>query len=256
MRLRGPSWVLALALAVSVPAHAQTDFQLWSTLSYDWARSDRLTNGVRVEPKVLIDAPDGDPGWATLDVIPTVDYVVRNWMDATGELVLGYTAETDDLNSGEVTPRVGARFHVFSRDLPRLLHPHDKNGERAPKHRLVVRDYVRAEWRNLYYSDGSPSSSTWRFRNRLELQYPLNRAKVTQDGAWALAADWEWFIPVDDPQERFATKERIRAGFEFRHSGRWKYAGFYVWDRSRDQTSGGFDSTSHALEFCATRVVR
>jgi hypothetical protein len=33
---------------------------------------------------------------------------------------------------------------------------------------LVVRDLARLEWRNLWYSNDQPMSSTLRFRNRVE----------------------------------------------------------------------------------------
>ena len=55
-----------------------------------------------------------------------------------------------------------------------------------------------------------------RFRNRLEFQVPLNREKVSDDGARYLLADWEWFIPLSDPAERFASRQRVRAGLGYR----------------------------------------
>ena len=79
--------------------------------------------------------------------------------------------------------------------------------------RVVLRDLVRWESRNLFYSGAKQGSdSTWRFRNRLETQFPINHEKVTNDRTHYLLADWEWFRPIGgDPSERFANRQRIRA---------------------------------------------
>jgi len=88
------------------------------------------------------------------------------------------TKQTDDVDSTEVTPRLGVRFHLFSRAL--RFHPREK----APRRRIVVRELVRVESRNFIYSGGDPESeSTLRFRNRLELLLPLNKERITDDGA-------------------------------------------------------------------------
>ena len=73
-------------------------------------------------------------------------------------------------------------------------------------------DLFRVESRNIFYGGaGSGTSSTVRLRNRLELLVPLNKERLSDDGARYLLADWEWFAPVDEPNERFANKQRIRA---------------------------------------------
>ena len=53
----------------------------------------------------------------------------------------------------------------------------------------------------------------------------MNRPRMTDNGASYLAADWEWFIPVDDPDERFANRQRIRAGIGYRRSFAWRFEG-------------------------------
>ena len=137
--------------------------------------------------------------------------------------------QTDDVDSTEVTPRLGARFHLFSRR--QLL----QVAEQAPQRRIVVRDLVRVESRNFFYSGGdADNESTFRFRNRLEFLLPLNKASITDDGARYWLADWEWFVPLDDPEERFANRQRIRTGIGYRRSFNWRYELLYIWTRSRD----------------------
>lgn len=114
---------------------------------------------------------------------------------------------------------------------------------------------IKIDWsRNLFYSSDKPTSSTWRFRNRVELEFPLNRAKVTTDGARYLTSDWEWFVPIGDPAERFANKQRIRVGLGYRRNVRWRFEGFYIWERSRDTTGEPFETTDHVLQIGLKRV--
>ena len=58
----------AVLLVVPAPASAQTNLQLWGNLTLDWVKSDRLVYELDVEPKVLLDAAEGAPGWRNLDV--------------------------------------------------------------------------------------------------------------------------------------------------------------------------------------------
>jgi len=111
------------------------------------------------------------------------------------------------LNSFELTGRAGLRFHLTSRDL-RVTSRGLLGREKPSKRRVVLRDYLRVEERNFFYSTDKPDSSTWRVRNRFECQYPLNRERTSMDGARYLMADWAWFVPMGDPSERFANSQR------------------------------------------------
>ena len=186
--------------------------------------------------------------WRNLDITPSVEHPVTNMFDVVGEMTLGRTKQTDDLDTTEVTARGGVRFHLFSRQRSLLLN------EALPKRRVVIRDLVRVESRNFFYSNGDPSDSTVRFRNRLELMWPLNRSNLGDDGAVSALSDWEWFIPVSDPTERFASRQRIRAGLTYRHSVRWRFATLFIWNRSRDTTTAPFTTSEHIVDVQVKRV--
>ena len=111
---------LLLVTLVAADAAAQTNGQLWGNLTFDWIRSPRLTYELDIEPKVLVSKPADDPGWRNLDVTPSVEFAMKKRLDLVGELVTGFTKQTDDENSVELTPRIGVRLHLFSRDLPTL----------------------------------------------------------------------------------------------------------------------------------------
>ena len=102
-----------------------------------------------------------------------------------------------------MTPRIGFRLHLLSNLRQAIVK------ERRPKRRLVIRDLLRLEWRNLYYSSDKADSSTVRLRNRLQSLWPLNRSLITDNGVAYLNADWEWFIPFDDPDERLRAMAQL-----------------------------------------------
>jgi Protein of unknown function (DUF2490) len=247
-----PPAVCGLLLTTAVPAaFAQTNLQLWGNVTLDWVTSDRLVYELDFEPKGLLEAPEGEADWRNLDLTPNVEYSPNGWLDLIAEAVVGYTKQTDDVNSTELTPRVGLRFHFLSRALPTAI----RGRERAPSRRVVVRDLVRVESRNIFYSGaGSGSESTVRFRNRLEFLVPLNKRKMTDDGARYLLADWEWFIPLDDVEERFANKQRIRTGLGYRRSFAWRFEALYMWTRSRNTIEEGFTTSDNIINLRVKRL--
>jgi hypothetical protein len=240
--------VVVLLMCASV-ASAQTTRQLWGNLTFNWAMSERLVYELDLEPKTLLNAAEGEPDWLNLDVTPNVEYSPNSWLDIVAETTLGRTKQSDDVDSTEVTPRLGARFHLFSRTF--RFHPR----EQAPRRRIVVRELVRFESRNFFYSGGDvESESTFRFRNRLEFLLPLNKERITDDGAGYWLADWEWFVPLDDPDERFANRQRIRIGLGYRRSFNWRYELLYIWTRSRDTIHSGFSTTENIVDVRVKRV--
>jgi hypothetical protein len=238
------------SLLTASPGFAQAEYQLWGNVTLDWVKSHRLTYELDVWPQVLLDPPQGDPGWWELDATPAVQYSPKRWLDLVGQVKVGYTKQTDDMNSVELTPSGGVRLHLFPQGLP--VSP---LRERVPSRRVVIRDLARVESRNLLYMGaGSGSSSTVRCRNRLEVLVPLNRQKLTDTGARYVLADWELFWPLDDPAERYASKARIRAGVGYRRSVAWRYELLYVWNRSRNTIDEGFATTNGAIDIRVRRV--
>jgi hypothetical protein len=241
--------LVAVLLMCAPVASAQTTTQLWGNLTFNWVKSDRLVYELDFEPKALLDAPEGEPDWRNLDVTPNVEYSLRPWLDLVADTTIGRTMQTDDLDSTEVTPRLGVRFHLFSRAQKFRVREH------APRRRIVVRDLVRFESRNFFYSGGDvESESTFRFRNRLEFLLPLNRERITDDGAGYWLADWEWFVPLDDADERFGNRQRIRTGIGYRRSFNWRYELLYVWTRSRNTLDEGFSTTENIIDVRVKRL--
>lgn len=241
--------IAVFLLACAIDSGAQTNMQLWGTFTAVKPQTERLSYEVEFEPKVLVASAADEPGWASLDVTPAVEYAVKPFFDVVGELATGYTFQTDDVNSFELSPRAGVRLHLTPRDVRRgplkQLRLH---------HRLVIRDLARFEQRTLFYTGDVPTDAVGRFRNRFEVLLPLNRDRVSDDGAKYLMADWEWFIPMDDPAERFANRQRIRAGFAHRRNATWRFEALYLWTRSRDTTDEGFTTSDNIINLRVRRV--
>lgn len=156
--LRATVWA-GMWVLVPATAHAHANLQLWGNVTVDWVKSQRLVYEFDIEPKVLLDAPEGEPGWRNLDLTANVEYSPKGWMDLVAETTIGVTKQTDDIDSLEVTPRIGVRFHVFART--QRFHPR----ESAQRRRFVLRDLVRLESRNIFYGGaGNETSSTVRLR--------------------------------------------------------------------------------------------
>lgn len=239
---------MAGALISPAPATAQPNTQVWSEIRLDWIKSHAVTFSLDVEPKTLVSKPADDPGWRTLDVTPSVEITHGRWIDVLGEMHVGWTKQTDDLSSTEVTPRIGLRLHILSNLENQLMK------ERQPRHRLVIRDLLRLEWRNLFYSTDRPDASTVRLRNRVELLFPITRPRITDNGAIYLLTDGELFWQEDDIDERYASKERLRAGVGYRRSTAWRFEALYIADRSRDSAHSSFTTTDNIFDFTIRRV--
>lgn len=241
--------LLLTLLGAASAAEAQDTTQLWGEFKLSWVKSRHLTYGVDVEPKVLLSKPDGDPGWVTLDLTPSVEFSHGEWLDVLGELLVARTRQTDDLDSTEITPRIGVRLHLLSNLREDLVK------EERPSHRVVLRNLARLEARNLFYSAADkPNKSTLRFRDRIELMCALTRPRVTDNGAIYALGDLEWFWQLDDATERFANKQRVRGGVGYRHSSAWRFEGLLIWDRSRNTIDQPFNTSDLVLDLTVKRV--
>jgi hypothetical protein len=243
-----------LATASAVPA--QTNVQVWGDLSLNWTRTGPASWAMDLEPQALLASSEDEPGWWSFGVTPNFEYAAKNWLDVITEVRTVYSRQTDALNSFELTPRAGFRLHLFSRDVPNRVDRYITPGERPPKRRLVLRDRLLIEERNLFYSQDQPTTSTWRVRNRVEFQFALNRDKATDAGARTILADYEAFLPLGTADERFSNRHRIRSGLGFRQSFAWRAELVYVWTRSRNTLDEPFSTSDNAISFTVQRFFK
>jgi len=239
---------LLVALGPTPTATAQSTGELWGNLTIDWLASERLTYTLDVEPKVQVTTVTKQSRFSNLDVWPSVDLAVSGWLDAHGEFLTGVSNEQDGSNSTEITERMGVRLHVLSR----LIQEHDarRGAEREaqPRRRGTFGTLLRFEHRDLLHSD-SPTTSSWRFRARVELAYPLNRAKLTSDGTVYLTSDTELFAPLsEDPQQGQVNQWRLRNGVGYRTSFKTRLEALYIWTTKKDPGTEAFTTDSQAFD--------
>ncbi len=249
MRLGVRAFIILAIAAAIVPrdVSAQTTQQLWANVTLDWHPSPRVTYSVDFEPKAVFSAPPDQPGWANMDLTPSAEFAATTWLDLVGEGIFGRTRQTDNLRTTETSVRGGVRLHFFSQRRPLFK-------ELLPTRRLVQRNLLRWERRRLSYSGGEPSETGSRFRDRIEFLFPVNRPKLGEDGTVHLIADWEWFVPFTDQQERFANRRRFRGGFGYRRNRRWQMAALYMRTNSRDTLDEPFTTSENIIDLQIKRV--
>jgi hypothetical protein len=235
-------------LTCASSATAQSIGEIWGNLTIDWLASERLVYTLDIEPKIQVTAVTEQSRFANVDVWPSVEFALSGWIDAHGEFLTGFTNEQDGSNTTEITERIGARLHIFSRLIQERASRRGAAREVQPRRRGTISTLLRFEHRDLLSSD-SPTTSSWRFRGRVEFAYPLNRPKLTSDGTVYLTSDTELFIPMsDDPHQGQVNQWRLRNGLGYRLSFNTRFEALYIWTTKKDAATGQFATDSQALD--------
>jgi hypothetical protein len=222
---------------------------LWGYLALDWLTSERLTYELKIEPKTQPFVRRPDTAWVSLDATPRVEYTVARWVDVLAEVDVGHLRQSDNnANTLRVTPRVGVQLHIFRR----IMYAGAGKGtarEKQPNKRVHVSTLVRFENPNTFDTAGSrPRSRDWQLRSRSEILYPLNRPKMTADGAVYVKSDGELFLPVDSAAAGGLVSElRLRGGIGYRRNFAWRFEALYIWIGERDAQTSPIASRIHAL---------
>ena len=252
-----PVWALALMLiaGVACPAAAQATAQLWSNVTVDWLQSERLTYEMDFEPKGDVYTAPGRTRAVNLQVTSAVEYAPNGWFDLVGDLVGAYTHQNDGADTLELSPRIGVRLHIMSQIVQSRAARRGPEREKQPRRRLTVSTLMRLEQRNLFSGGGSGATGSWRFRDRGEVAYPLNRPKLTSDGAVYLSTDAEAFVPVGEHVAGGIVNQiRVRSGIGYRSSFAWRVQVLYMWTGARETASGALVPHSHAIDVRIKRV--
>lgn len=243
-------FIIALAAVLAAGAVRGQDrssgpaTQIWLNVTPAWAKGDRLYLELDAEAKWQVS--DGEE-WRNLDLTPLVEYYPADWLALEAEATVGNTLQRGGLDTFEVTPRIGARLHLFAKLAPQRPGIPGLKHDRFPLTRLGVSTLARLEWRNFWYSDATPDQHTWRARLRLEGKLALNRRKLSEDGLIYAIADVEYYWPLgDDIAETYVNKLRARTGLGYRVSASRKLELLYIrdWNRSSPQSDAAQDSRS------------
>jgi hypothetical protein len=228
-------------------ANAQAAGQLWGTGTVTWLATDRLQVRVQVEPEAQLIVPSGQPTFFSVDTTPRALFIVAPWIDVLGEIDFGTKNQSNEVNTTSVTPRIGVQLHILSRIL---AGGGGRGAEREPESRLRLdfRSLLRLEDEQQKSSTDSSFSSSWTFRDRFRVAYPLNRPKVTSSGAVYVTTDAEAFVPLDGG---FINQLRVRSGIGYRRSFPWRFEALYIWTGERSYPSDPLAVKNHALDLRA-----
>lgn len=246
--------VAALLLCASSPELAaqevteDTSRQLWGNFITAFPRSEKLY--LEADAEVATQVSGGGDDWGYVYGTGLAEYYPNDFLDLTGELVAGYTDQNANEDSWEATLRFGLRLHLL-RQFVRSTFIERIRKERTSGNRFSIANLARFEYRNFWYDGDLPDSSDWRFRDRIEMKFAVNRDDLGEDGVWYLIGDVEWFVPLDDAEEapeRFATKRRVRLGLGYRHSYRWRFSALLMADNARDTLDGDVEADARMID--------
>jgi Protein of unknown function (DUF2490) len=232
--------VVSLARTVS----ADPTDQVWSTSTVSWLATDRLTCRIRFRPKFQIGGPVNKSAWISNSTIPRVLYVVSPWIDVVGEVDWGLKNGDDQPDTHIVTPRFGVQLHVLSQ-IRDLGAQGGASREQQPQRRMDFVTLIRVEDQIEESSSDASHSSTWRFRDRFRVTYPLNRPKTTSDGAIYVTGDAEAFVLLDNGT---LNELRFRSGMGYRPSFPWRFEALYLWTTERNTSSGAWSLASRSVD--------
>jgi hypothetical protein len=230
------------AFVSPVVANAQTPFQLWESGTIVWLTSDRVLMRVVIQSKDQL-TPVDQTKFFSISATPRILYVVAPWIDALGEINVTRKDQSNSVDSTTVSPRIGVQLHILSR---LLYGDGGASREPEPRQRFDFRTLLRLEDTRESTNTNSSTTSTWTFRDRWTVAYPLNRPKTTSDGAVYLITDIEGFVPLDGG---FINQLRVRTGPGYRLSFPWKFEWLYVWDGQRSHPSEPLSTNYNAFYF-------
>jgi len=224
-----------------------TSRQIWGNFITAFPQSEKLY--LEADAEIATQASGGGDDWGYVYGTGLAEYYPSDWVDLTGELVAGYTDQNASEDSWEATLRFGLRLHL----LRQIMSSSFLGGirrERVSGNRFSIANLARFEYRNFWYDGNSPDTSDWRFRDRIEMKFALNRNDLAEDGVLYLIGDLEWFVPLDEPKapERFATKRRVRLGLGYRQNYRWRFSVLLMGDNARDTLDGDVEADARMID--------
>ncbi len=166
--------------------------------------------------------------WRSIEYNPTLSWSYTQHFDLIGSMRLQETLQTENVNTLELTPIVGARVHL------------------TPNSKILTRVMARYEFRNIKNLDTKEWSSSGRTRVRIGALIPLNNPTMfNKDKLWYGIMDGEWFFVVDEEvKERYANRFRFRAGLGYRLTYNSRFEFIYTYQESRNK----FDNNEATID--------
>lgn len=205
------------------------DEQLWLDfqLSYPFGGRYLLENTTSYQTLL-----SKDDKWRSFSISPTFEYSILRRLDLLSEVGIGYTLQTEGVNSWDVMPMVGGRFFITQ--------------NKRIDTRLVLRYQLRY-FKQVEANDWDISNRT---RIRGEIFACINGPNLFTDKLVYALADYEEFIVLDQQlDERYANRRRARIGLAYRLNYTHRFELTYTIQSSRNQIEGDFISSDNIIQF-------
>lgn len=213
-----------LLLVGGVNAHGQVN-QVWADYVLNVPFANSYVFDTEFSYRTLVTKQDK---WRSFSISPDLEKSVTNNIDVMFTLGTEFTQQETGYNTIELKPVLGMRYHF------------------TPNNRIMVRGLIRAEFRNLYYREGSTWEHSNRLRFRVESIIPINRKSYFENQLWYGLLDAELFWVTDQQlDERFANQFRFRGGLGYRLSYGWRFEFLYTDQFTRNNLAGDFEETSN-----------
>ncbi len=230
-----------LITLASLYANDETSKQIWGNYIVGSMLDDKLYSELDFEPKIQI---SGQEKWANLDTTSLVEYFPNRWIDLTAELVAGYTTQTNDIKSFELTPRLGIRFHIFGN-----IREYLPTYEYLQLNRFSLSTLIRYEYRSLWTNDNTSEHQS-RLRVRVETKTAFNQDNMSYDNTYYLFGDIEGYFNFgDDIEEVFSNKARVRLGPGYRYDDKHTFEVLMIYDYARNTIEGDARHDAFAISF-------
>ncbi|HTE26193.1 DUF2490 domain-containing protein [Flavitalea sp.] len=201
--------------------------QVWFEymLNYPFAKKFNLENAFTYSTLI------SKPRWWALDYAPTLEYALSPRIDLMAASTFSYTLQSEDYNSFEIRPMLGTKIHI------------------TPYRRINLRLLLRFEMRNIKNLETKEWQTTFRPRSRGELLVPFNQRSMSADKLWYGLADVEWFFAIEDVEERFANRFRVRAGLGYRVNYGSRFEFIYTLQKSKNSIDDDFYTADNIFRF-------
>jgi len=220
-------YILFFVFIAIVNAQEEVSQQIWGNIILGYPQSRNLYFELDFEPKTQL---SGEQQWRNIDITPLIEYYPNSWIDITAETVIGNTKQSNNLNTFEVSPRIGIRFHLIQN-----FWFYAKTVERIPLKRLGLSTLIRYEYRSLWYFQEQQSEHQGRLRFRLESKFAINQNSLDKDKTFYIFADMEAYANIGKGiTEAFSSKLRLRIGPAYRVSYSQRFELLFIYDLARN----------------------
>lgn len=209
-------------------ALAQQHEQLWLDYQLDYPYANQYLLEANAGYQTVLTKENK---WRSLSVSGVFEYVWLPKLELVSEVPVAYTLQKEGSNSIEISPILGARFHI------------------TQSKKIDTRLLVRYQQRSFYQIEDKDWDVSNRTRIKGEVWWSINGPNLFTDKLWYALLDYEEFIVLDKQlDERFANRRRARLGAGYRLDYKNRFEVIYTRQTSRNEIDGDFVSNDNVIQ--------